>query len=765
TGKYTDAMIAAVIKAVEEGRVSISKYTHDVRSSLDEMSAAWKAYYDKQDIDGKIAVQQAWERLQKRYKGYVEALQRMVDDNEISRKEMAETALSWWDKELENYKISQAKQTTTLDKELEKRQATYQKFTNEIKSIEEKLAEDIKMLRQSEMTDAEKNNDNLISARQALADAVKAVSEATTTEKLKEAAKQVEAARTAYGDIVRAANTASTLEVKAQEKSTASKKAIKTEELGWFATNWELAAAREQIWNNAVIKNLKAERDLYNKWHGRKAEERATADEIASNKMKTAATEAFAVITGLLETLQAKFTKKNKLEVDTSDAALGLSDIEDKAIYAGDEIEKPRTYGNIFVDDEIKRLKSIEDNVTVANVEIEREKVYGSIIDENGVVHFINDLDARVEDLSRDIEKKKVLKVDTEQPDKNLPEVKNDVVSVGTEVDKKRNLDIGTTETIEKIGNVEKALKHVDTITKDGKVYVVDTRQSVEDVGTLETSVGKVGTIVTAEKTYKMDASGAITSFDNLKNSAEAVNKIVVDEQVYVINTDQSKTDLGDLATNAERVDSIVSEGVTYVLDASAALTDTGALKSNAERVTEEVNKEKIVTINTGPADAALDTTTGKATTLQTTVKKPLAITADTTKIDTAITALDKRLTTFTSKAWISTHTIVTKGLAALQQAIGYQRSVNGLQTTSTHTITTKTKEEKQAGGPVGFDRGGKLQGYGGGDTVPAMLEKGEFVIRKEAVEKYGSGLFENLNSMVAGMKIGGFVPKMQMPK
>jgi len=45
------------------------------------------------------------------------------------------------------------------------------------------------------------------------------------------------------------------------------------------------------------------------------------------------------------------------------------------------------------------------------------------------------------------------------------------------------------------------------------------------------------------------------------------------------------------------------------------------------------------------------------------------------------------------------------------------------------------------------------------------MLEKGEFVIRKEAVQKYGSNMFENLNSMVAGMKIGGLVPKVQMPK
>ena len=44
--------------------------------------------------------------------------------------------------------------------------------------------------------------------------------------------------------------------------------------------------------------------------------------------------------------------------------------------------------------------------------------------------------------------------------------------------------------------------------------------------------------------------------------------------------------------------------------------------------------------------------------------------------------------------------------------------------------------------------RGGKIPGWGGGDTVRALLEKGEFVVRKEAVKRYGAGLFEALNRM-----------------
>jgi len=42
----------------------------------------------------------------------------------------------------------------------------------------------------------------------------------------------------------------------------------------------------------------------------------------------------------------------------------------------------------------------------------------------------------------------------------------------------------------------------------------------------------------------------------------------------------------------------------------------------------------------------------------------------------------------------------------------------------------------------------GKLPGWGGGDRIRALLEAGEFVVRKEAVAKYGAGLFEGLNNL-----------------
>jgi len=63
------------------------------------------------------------------------------------------------------------------------------------------------------------------------------------------------------------------------------------------------------------------------------------------------------------------------------------------------------------------------------------------------------------------------------------------------------------------------------------------------------------------------------------------------------------------------------------------------------------------------------------------------------------------------------------------------------------------------------FRSGFKIPGFGGGDKVRALLEPGEWVIRKEAVQKYGNDLFAALNNMelpewalAARRKIGGSI-------
>ena len=54
----------------------------------------------------------------------------------------------------------------------------------------------------------------------------------------------------------------------------------------------------------------------------------------------------------------------------------------------------------------------------------------------------------------------------------------------------------------------------------------------------------------------------------------------------------------------------------------------------------------------------------------------------------------------------------------------------------------------RNQGGVVGYNGGGVVQGGSGvRDDVPALLTKGEYVVRKSAVNKYGSGFLEKINS------------------
>lgn len=64
-------------------------------------------------------------------------------------------------------------------------------------------------------------------------------------------------------------------------------------------------------------------------------------------------------------------------------------------------------------------------------------------------------------------------------------------------------------------------------------------------------------------------------------------------------------------------------------------------------------------------------------------------------------------------------------------------------------TFYIKEVQKKAAGGMAHkLAAGGRLPGYGGGDRIPALLEAGEYIIRKEAVNRFGAGIFHALNNL-----------------
>jgi TP901 family phage tail tape measure protein len=75
--------------------------------------------------------------------------------------------------------------------------------------------------------------------------------------------------------------------------------------------------------------------------------------------------------------------------------------------------------------------------------------------------------------------------------------------------------------------------------------------------------------------------------------------------------------------------------------------------------------------------------------------------------------------------------------------------------TTGFTTGVKRGPDGKANGGVIRkFARGGVVPGTGSGDTVPAMLEPGEFVIRKKAVETIGSDNLHNMNKYGGGGSI-----------
>lgn len=146
-----------------------------------------------------------------------------------------------------------------------------------------------------------------------------------------------------------------------------------------------------------------------------------------------------------------------------------------------------------------------------------------------------------------------------------------------------------------------------------------------------------------------------------------------------------------------------------------------------------------------------------------------------TEKAQAAITNLDGQLRALDRIQTESQHVVSTNAEAARAQI----QSLNGINTSSTHTIHVQKVETNATGGLVGntagetvrafasggavapaFPRmsGGTVPGSGNGDTVPRTLDAGAFVIRKAAVQKYGSGALANLAKGVAHFATGGRV-------
>lgn len=139
-----------------------------------------------------------------------------------------------------------------------------------------------------------------------------------------------------------------------------------------------------------------------------------------------------------------------------------------------------------------------------------------------------------------------------------------------------------------------------------------------------------------------------------------------------------------------------------------------------------------------------------------------------TEKAQAAITNVQSQITALGRIQTESNHLVRTNADAARSEIL----SLNGANTSSTHTIYVRRVEVDATGGLVGavprfaeggavspaFPRmsGGKVPGSGNQDTVPRTLDAGAFVLRKAAVQKYGGSTLARLANGVARFAVGG---------
>jgi tape measure domain-containing protein len=154
-------------------------------------------------------------------------------------------------------------------------------------------------------------------------------------------------------------------------------------------------------------------------------------------------------------------------------------------------------------------------------------------------------------------------------------------------------------------------------------------------------------------------------------------------------------------------------------------------------------------------------------------------IEADITEVEKAVQAGQSALDGLMQKTPTQIVSDASQALSEIGDVSDLLAKLDG-QTATTYVVTEYI-EKHSAGGPAGgvlkLARGGKLPGYGGGDRISALLEAGEYVVRKERASRFGALVhmintapLSVLNKLLGGLNVqrfavgGPVMPNLAMP-
>ncbi len=257
--------------------------------------------------------------------------------------------------------------------------------------------------------------------------------------------------------------------------------------------------------------------------------------------------------------------------------------------------------------------------------------------------------------------------------------------------------------------------------------------------GIVEFYAGEVAKLSTL---YGEEAAAFSQSRDALQNLASAHAKTLMDiDRMSMTEHDKIESQQDEFDSNLakirqerkkgegadqNKINLLVADAKTLATELTSAVT-TGAVSQYQAK--DNVNKLYAVEKQALTDNAAAHEKNAAA------IKAALDVaTAELSKANAQIT----EMTTALNQTYLLKVGIDQGSFAAAQAAIAE------LTKPETKVITIVTQNVSAGGEGGGMAGGGWLPGFGGGDKIAAMLEAGEFVVRKEAVKALGTPVLQN---------------------
>lgn len=334
---------------------------------------------------------------------------------------------------------------------------------------------------------------------------------------------------------------------------------------------------------------------------------------------------------------------------------------------------------------------------------------------------------------------------------------------------------LNTRESAKNLGAIGTGAQEAKTKMEEFRQVVVGFRQDGTAITVMEKSVKNVSTgIAAGTKEIKDFEKEATKAYNAAQEEAEKYAKQVVDLDEKIKN---SKIETQDTIRELNRKGMTEEQDwLDRQLEAEEKLSEAKKALAQGDFELAETLAKESKSLFTGLAQDVKDNQGNVTKSIDETKKIATKGVQDVGDFSVKMYEQQKKNADASLKSWqtamanIKTELDkITKDREAkvkvtLSQIAEAEARIKQLTKPETKTIYVKTVETNKTGGPIyGFSEGqyiprdGKLPGYGGGDKIRALLEPGEFILRKEAVRAIGLPSLFDLNAL--RFNIGGAVP------